>query len=160
MSARKPVIVFVCTGNVCRSPMAEYLLKLRLGGKRNWEILSAGTAAFRGFPASTAGVRVMRELGVDMSRHQSRPADRDLIDSAKVVVVMTASHRDQLRAMFRDVGDRVFLLKSFYPDSCGGDVEDPIGASEDVYREIRDEIDKAMPGLIKFLESMDKWESA
>jgi protein arginine phosphatase len=154
------MILFVCSGNICRSPMAEYLLRDRLGPRAKWEVRSAGISAISGFPASRPGVIAMKELGIDMSEHQSQPVSRELIDAAKVIVVMTASHRDQLRAMHKGVIDKVFLLKSFCDKNTKGDVEDPIGSSDGMYREIRDEIGEALPGLISFLETMDNWDRA
>lgn len=148
------LIVFVCTGNICRSPMAEYLLRDRLGGDSGWEVASAGVMAGRGMPASRSGAEVLAGKGIDMGPHTSRPLDAELVDDATLIVVMTTSHREQVLQLFPSAREKVFLLKSF--DSAGNDedVDDPIGATIDVYHRICGEIESALPGLIEFMERL------
>ena len=150
------MILFVCTGNICRSPMAEYLLKHRLGSGSDWQVLSAGTHAYDGMRGSRAAVEALKELKIDMNGHLSRPLTRELVDAASLIVVMTASHLAHLRAEYPGVIEKAFLLKSFRAGAGrGADVEDPIGASVAVYREIRDEIDAELPDLIAFMKSLE-----
>jgi len=135
--------------------MAEHLLRARLDRHPDWEVCSAGLAAGVGMPASEAAVEAMRELGTNLSAHRSRPVDRALVDGAAVIVVMTADHREQMVSLFPDAAQKIFLLKSFAGDAHAGDIRDPIGADVEMYRGIRDEITKALPGLVAFLESLD-----
>lgn len=135
--------------------MAEHLLRSRLGRDSGWTVCSAGVSAVAGMPASAAGVEAMRECGSDLSSHRSRPVDSAAVDAAAVIVVMTAAHCGQMKALFPHAAQKVFLLKSFTPEGGTGDVRDPIGASVDVYRSIRDEIAEALPGLISFLECIE-----
>ena len=146
-------IVFVCTGNVCRSPMAEYLLRARLGADSEWTVSSAGLAAGVGMTASLPAVRVLAEEGIDLTPHRSRPLDRSLVDAATIIVVMTAAHRRQMAFGFPDAMERVFLLGSFGPGR--GDVPDPIGLADEAYDRIRDLISEALPDLLSFLETLD-----
>lgn len=143
--------MFVCTGNICRSPMAEYLLRDRLGADTEWNVVSAGVAAGRGMPASRSGVAVLAERGIDMNPHVSRPLDAELAEQAELIVVMTGSHRAQVLHMFPSAHEKVFLLKSFDSDRAEGDVEDPIGSTIDVYHRICGEIESALPGLVEFM---------
>lgn len=125
----------------------------RLGSGSRWRVSSAGTHALPGMAASGASVAVMREWGLHLDAHHSQPVTVELIDSAAVVVVMTASHREELFLFFENSRGKVFLIKSFGPRP--GDVGDPIGLSMDTYRKVRDEIAECLPGLISFLETLD-----
>ena len=147
------LIVFVCTGNVCRSPMAEYLLRAHPDLDAGWDVCSAGLAAAFGIPASREAVDVMREKRIDLSLHSSRPLSGELVNAASLVVVMTEDHRNMMEIFYPHAMDKVKLLKSFDDNARGGDLRDPIGMSHDVYRGVRKEIEKALPGLVAYLEN-------
>jgi protein-tyrosine-phosphatase len=146
------LIVFVCTGNICRSPMAEQLLRKMAGRASGFEVCSAGLAAMYGSPASLEAVQVMAECGVELSLHSSRPLTRDLVAAADLLVAMTAAHRDVIGELFPEALDKVVLLRSFDPSRDSEDVEDPIGLSRDRYRKVRDEIAGALPGLMEYVK--------
>jgi protein-tyrosine-phosphatase len=141
------LIVFVCTGNICRSPMAECLFREAAARAEGWEVRSAGLAAAWGMPASREAVEVLAEQGLDLRLHSSRPLTCELAGAADLLVVMTAAHRDLARALFPQAAHKVVLLRSFDPGSGNADVEDPIGAPHAMYRKVRDEIAAALPGL-------------
>ncbi len=146
-------ILFICTGNVCRSPMAEYLLRHHLGRDSSWKIESAGTHAFEGVSASRHAVEVLRELGIDLTLHRSRGLTADLVRSARLVVAMTAAHAEEVKRRFSEASGKVVLLKSFDKDSRGGDIHDPIGESKEIYDNICREIDEALLDLILYLKA-------
>lgn len=150
----KRLIVFVCTGNVCRSPMAEFMMRRKLGPSSDWTVASAGVNAVSGMSASRNAVTVLRELGVDLTPHRSRQLARDLVDAASIIVVMTAAHRDQVQMLFRHAREKIFLLRSFDPAADSEDLEDPIGADEETYRQISDAIESALPGLMEFIRGL------
>jgi len=150
---KEKLILFVCTGNICRSPMAEYILRARMGDESGWIVASTGLAACHGMSASQAAITVLREEGIDLTPHRSRPLDRQWVDAASVIVVMTSAHREQIRMLYPDATERVFLLGSF--GGGGRDVPDPIGCPVDTYQQIMGLIDRALSELIAFLEALD-----
>ncbi|HEY1377532.1 MAG TPA: Sua5/YciO/YrdC/YwlC family protein [Gemmataceae bacterium] len=149
------LVLFVCTGNTCRSPLAEALCKKLLADRlgcaaeelpgRGYVVMSAGLAAVRGEPAATEAVAVAGELGADLSGHASRPATPDLLAQADVIVGMTAGHLHTLAGFTGPGGgsDRVVRLL------CGeSDLPDPIGGDRTVYQACAGTIWQHMQGLV------------
>lgn len=131
-------ILFVCTGNICRSPMAEAIARDLFGGAdRIYE--SAGVLAVTGAPATATASVACREIDVDMASHAARQFDADMAEGVDRIVVMTVDHRDRVIQLARGLADRVVLLRR-----DGADVEDPYGYDLDVYRATRDEIAAAL----------------
>lgn len=146
----KPVIALVCTGNTCRSPMAETLLRellrSRLGCEDAVRVLSAGVAAMSGSGASPQAVEVMGKRGLDLTGHSSRPLDDAVMNVADLVLTMTCGHRDAILAAWPDMHDRVFTLRR-----DGGDITDPVGMPVDVYQECAEQIDRELAAWIESL---------
>jgi len=141
-------LIFVCTGNTCRSPMAEGLLRALLPADSGWEISSAGVCAADGWPASANAVEAMREKEINISGLTSQTLTPDLIAEADLLITMTEGHRQAVLAAVPESEGKVFLLKSFGVAKCATDIFDPVGETLDVYRRVRDEIDAALPDLI------------
>ncbi len=146
-------ILFVCTGNTCRSPMAEALFRKRIGEGTEWEADSAGLYAANGSPASTHAIQALEELGIDLSGHRSKFLDPELAHQADLIVSMTEGHRFDILQNFPEVGNRVCLIKSFGTGKVPADISDPFGGSLDIYRQTRDEIDRAISDLVLFLRA-------
>ncbi|WP_037227772.1 arsenate reductase/protein-tyrosine-phosphatase family protein [Rhodopirellula baltica] len=146
----KPVIALVCTGNTCRSPMAETLLREALRRKFGREdvarVVSAGVAAGHGSGASPQSVEVMGRRGLDLTGHASQPLEDSLMSMADLVLTMTRRHRDAIVAAWPDRAERVFTLRR-----DGGDVSDPVGMPVDVYEQCADQIVSELEGWLSEL---------
>ncbi len=144
-------LIFVCTGNTCRSPMAEGLLRDQLPADCGWEISSAGVCAANGWPASENAIEAMHELGIDISGLTSQTLTPKLIEEADLLITMTQGHRNAILQGSPESEGKVFLLKSFGIAQSSADIYDPVGEALGIYRRVRDEIDAALPDLILYL---------
>ena len=106
-------VLFVCTANQCRSPMAEVLLKALVaqhGEADRWQIQSAGTWTEPGRPATQLAQAVLQRRNLDLSGHRSRPLEADLLASASLVLVMTRHHQESILIEFPEVSGKIHLL--------------------------------------------------
>ena len=132
------LITFVCTGNICRSPMAEGFARAsRPRGPITFA--SAGTHAVAGTPVSARATSVMGEKSIDISAHVAAGLHEAAGRVSDVVYVMTAAHAAYIRAAYPQLAEKVALL-----DPDGNDIPDPYGRSLDEYRRARDLIQRAV----------------
>ncbi len=152
---QKKLVLFVCTGNSCRSVMAEYLLKDMLKGKGNVDVTSAGTAVYFHTTASSETLSVLKKEGIDASRHQSQPINSILLRKSDLILVMTRSHRQQVLERVPAVEKRVYQLREFLQERPGYDGEldipDPMGKSFETYEECASMIKAAVAKLVNLL---------
>ena len=143
-------ILFVCTGNVCRSPMAEGLMRDLLRERNDITVISAGVSASKGAPASQPAVAALSELGIDIRRFRSQPVTEKLLDQCTHVFTMTRDHKRIIDLLFPEYGEKIRLLGEF--SRGGGDVPDPIGQGLPTYKRCRDVIKSALVQIRDFVD--------
>ena len=147
-------ILFVCTGNTCRSPLAEGFLKkiLREHSLGEMEIGSAGLAALPGSSASSHAVKVALEGSVSLDEHKARLVKAELITKADLIIVMEPGHRQQLLDRYPHVSDKIYLLRHFarYGSRERG-IPDPYGLNLEGYRFCFDDIKECVESLLEWL---------
>src|SRR5687768_17427985 len=147
-------VLFVCTGNICRSPMAEGLFRHATKGRSDFRVLSAGVGAVDGLPPSEFAVRALRELGIDISKQRSRMLTAELVNQADYIFGMTHSHVDAITLLYPQAAEKTFLLREFDEtlESYENDISDPIGGSYEIYLNCRDQIEQGIASMLKFIE--------
>ncbi|HYG21403.1 MAG TPA: ribose 5-phosphate isomerase B [Verrucomicrobiae bacterium] len=147
-------VLFVCTGNVCRSPMAEGIFRHVVQGRGSYRVMSAGLGAMEGQPPSAHAVRAARELGIDITNQRSRMLTPELVHQADYIFGMTHSHVDTVMLLYPNAAEKTFLLREFDEtlDTFEKDISDPIGGSYEVYVNCRDQIEQGIVSLLRFIE--------
>lgn len=151
-------ILVVCTGNICRSPMAEGLLKHALASRpeplKSLKVVSAGVATRTGEPVSEYAVIALKKAGIDIAGHRSQPVTQELLDGALAVFGMTETHRAILQFRGQPVPRHLYLFREFLPAPAGHEIGDPYGGPLKVYEAVRDEMVEAVPSVLEFLRKL------
>lgn len=154
MAAKKSVL-FVCTGNTCRSPMAEGLFRAAVAGRDDFEVKSAGVAAYPGSPPSPETAEILRQRGIELDGFASQPVGEELVSEATHVFAMTGRHLQALISLFPEHEDKFFLVCEFAEipgHGVAADVPDPIGMGHGAYEETARALDLAIPTIVAFID--------
>lgn len=149
-------ILFVCTGNTCRSPMAAALLR-HMKATGDISVKSAGVYAMDGSEATKYAIEVLQEKGIEPN-HSSALLTKDHIDWASYILTMTSSHKQLIADRFPESGKKTWSLGEFASENgrAAADVMDPYGGSIETYRRTRDELEQLIDRVLKKLESEEK----
>jgi protein-tyrosine phosphatase len=155
-----PSVLFICTGNLYRSPLAaayfeQLLLKQKVAG---WRVESAGTWAVSQQRPPDPVLRYGHQLGLDLGAHLTRPVDRELLCDFGLVLVMERGQKEALTAEFPDLRERVHLLTEFL-DGVPFDIPDPVGApdqAEQILGDLLDVIDRSFSRIVAFAELRER----
>ena len=143
-------IMFVCLGNICRSPMLEALLRLELElqGFANFTVSSAGTMTDDDMIPTEEAITAMNEIGCDISEHTSRRITREIVENTDLFVALTTEHGVAL-AFYHGADPKKILVP-------GAGIPDPFGGPLSVYRQCRDLLLETLPQLIEDIKAL--WE--
>ena len=154
MSDQKNVL-FVCTGNTCRSPMAEAFFRKAIDGREDYKVSSAGLAASRGSRANPETAALLKKRGIPLDGFASRLVNEAVLSEATHVFAMTRDHLESLEERFPQHSDKFYLVCEFaeVPGAkLGADVPDPIGLGRRAYEEVADMFDVAIPSIINYID--------
>lgn len=173
-------ILFVCTGNTCRSPMTEGIFKHLLKEKNieGINVSSAGISVFPGEPANEKAIAILKDKGIDITKHKARQLS-DEIMSADIILTMTSNHKKFIEYYFKAdetfpchkpdetspcLTPKVFTLKEFSSKVSkekliNSDIDDPYGKNYDEYKRVSDEIEKELFKIINNIHRLEElWE--
>ena len=134
-------LLFVCTGNTCRSPLAEAIArKIAIErGLPDIDVSSAGTSAWDGAPASDGALLVGMERHLDLSGHRSRQLTRAIVNESDLIFTMGPHHLERIQAL--GARDKAYMLTAYPNHALGRAISDPVGGELDVYRATADELE-------------------
>lgn len=151
-------VLFVCTGNTCRSPLAEALFRDLVKGRSDYEVSSAGIAAAPGMPASKHTLAILREKGLLSDAFSSRMLDEDMVRAATHIFAMAGHHIAAIAGEFPEHADKVYLVSEFAAedDLRSKDVSDPFGSGRAAYDDTHADLEKMLPSLVAYIDQTFK----
>ena len=156
-STPKTTVNFVCTANVCRSPMAAALMRHALSAEppplKDLKVISSGVSAMPGDRASLNSVDALKKVGIDLANHKSQRLSESMVREALAIICMTESHRALIEMQFSPPLNHVFLMREFMDDP-EMEIPDPFGMNFQAYELTRDSMVEAIPSLLVKLREL------
>ena len=151
----KKQVIFICSGNICRSPMAEMLLRERIEKRSlDLETSSAGTLGIEDHAANPDAVTAAAEVALDLQDHRSRGISHELLEDAFAIVLMGPEHESALLSRHPGFEDSLVRLWEYCPAGRdAGEIEDPLGRGLAEFRRIRDVIREALDHWLSSIET-------
>lgn len=145
-------VMFICTGNICRSAMAEAMLKDEIKKnkelKEKIEVYSAGTFANTGEGSTYSAIEVMKEYGIDLTSHKATNVRESDIKQMDIILCATVSHKSMIIRMYPELKDKTYTIKEFVGEKRDLDIKDPWGYDVEIYRFCASEIKKCIDLII------------
>ena len=150
-----PRVLLICTANVCRSPLAQGLLKKQLADQglgEEWEVGSAGSWTEGGVPVDSLVVEILAERGIKAGERRSREVTEELLAEADLVLTMEAGHQEALQVEFPEQAEKVYMLSELVGERKN--VMDPVGDEEGKYHEVLGELERYLEGAVEKMRRM------
>jgi protein-tyrosine phosphatase len=140
-------ILVVCLGNVCRSPVAEFLFRHELG-ERDIRVSSAGLGALVGRPMDDNAIALLQSRGIDASEHRARQLEPSMLREADLILAMEQRHLNSVARLAPEASGKVFLFDKWH---AGGDVPDPYRRSRRVFEQVHASIERGVGSWLRYL---------
>ncbi len=147
-------IMFICTGNICRSAMAEGMAKKMTEGMKNIQIYSCGIYAQTGDLATYNAIQAMKEYDVDISGHRATNIREAKLENMDIILCATTEHKESVLLLYPNLKEKVFTIKEYAKIDKNGldmDIKDPWGYDENVYRKCAKEIESCLEKIVKII---------
>jgi len=159
----KSQILFVCTGNTCRSPMAQGLMNAQIQEQNlseQYDVKSAGVAAFAGSPASIETRNILLDRGIDFEDFRSSKVTQYLLEESDYIFCLSRMHREAILSQFPQFRERALLVGEFLGEEKTKDIADPYGLGDQAYKLVEKQLAVAIENILNFVQQNSELEDS